>query len=102
MCSPRKRYHTASASHLGAPNNLELRPDVFEAAVSVVTDDLDPPSDRVDVNKNWSPFDDTLHRGTKLIRFPWLDLWPMLLSVLWQIFMLACSPSVQNTQPREA
>ena len=73
---PRKCYCVASASHPGASNNVGLRPNVFEPAIFIVMDDLDPLCNRVTGNENWGPVVDTLHRGTKLIAFPWFDLHP--------------------------
>jgi len=50
-----------------------VKADEFKATIFIVIDDFDSPSHRICSDMKWSPVAESLHRSTKLFRFPWLN-----------------------------
>lgn len=49
-------------------------PDISKPTMDVIIDDLNSPGCRVNTDANWVPVVDSVHRMTKLVRFPWFNL----------------------------
>ena len=72
--SPKEAKGWESANCSGRRSDVVFRPDVFEAAMWVVVDDIDSPSHGVSGNGERTAILESSHRHTELLRFPRLNL----------------------------
>ena len=53
-----------------------LAPNVFKTVMHIIVDDLNPPCHRINGDGKDTFITHPIHQRTRLLWFPWFDLWP--------------------------